>query len=116
METATEDTRTIGVETLYGQQYIVERRNGLPSRVAGPMHHEDPTDPDSLSLWLDHAETAGDAIDDAVWWFNQDADHTAAEREQMRLIAEGSNLAAIGHCGEDMLPCGVCAECINERG
>ena len=30
---------------------------------------------------------------------------------QAELIAGGSALAEIGHCGEDNLPCGVCAKC-----
>ena len=33
---------------------------------------------------------------------------------QAELIAGGSALAKIGRCGEDNLPCGVCAECLEE--
>ena len=42
---------------------------------------------------------------------------TAAEREQMQreMIAHGSALAAIGECGKDGSPCGVCSTCLLPR-
>ena len=46
----------------------------------------------------------------------QCAEVVAENREAMQgaLIAGGSALAKIGRCGEDNLPCGVCAECLEE--
>ena len=38
------------------------------------------------------------------------------DRAELRqqLLATGSVLASVGHCGDDNLPCGVCEECVTQ--
>ena len=37
------------------------------------------------------------------------------EAAQRGLVAHGATLADLGRCGKDLLPCGVCDECLSQR-
>lgn len=58
-----------------GEVYAVERdADGRITRAAGPLHHEEPTDPDSLRDYLDN-QPSGEAEDAAEWMTEWEAPH-----------------------------------------
>jgi len=55
-----------------GETYAVERIDGRIVRAAGPLHHADPTDEESLAAWItNHSDTADDDGD----WLRRAVEH-----------------------------------------
>ena len=88
-----------------------------PQQIEGTIEFRDvpPTCPMCAAADVPISDDELAAAEAAGTICGQCAEVVAENREAMQgaLIAGGSALAEIGRCGEDNLPCGVCAECLD---